>query len=279
MKAFDCRATGRLLQEFHDQELCVSDEIGVHRHLEGCHECRLSLRELRSVGAVLQATPRAGARLTNEEAAAFTAAVVSRGRAEREASVSQRVRVLFDDWHLVYAGVGAAAATLACVVAVLTMTRLATDERPDSLAAMVGFLATPGTTGNPAAIDDEMQTRWHARLHQANESAAQDAVFALSAVVIHEGRLRSIEHARGVGRDGTAVGDDAQLIEELLDGLSRARFANEMGAQPPASGMVWLVTRTTVRATKTPALDLPSPAGKRQADAPSGAPLAGPVRV
>ena len=207
MKPLDCRATRRRLQAFHDQELPVGDQIAVDGHLERCDECRLSLRDLRRLSAALRTAPRGRAHLSNEEAAAFTNAAVSRLTAERDASLASRVRLLFDDLHLVYAGLGAAAATLACVVVVLTMMRLATDERPDSLAAMVGFLATPGTTGNPAVIDGEMQTRWNARFRQANESAEQDAVFALSAVVTREGRLRTIEHARGAGRpDGTACG-------------------------------------------------------------------------
>jgi hypothetical protein len=272
MKSLDCRATHRRLQAFHDQELAVGDQIAVDVHLERCDECRLFLRDLRRLSAALRTIPRGRARLSNEEAAAFTNAAVSRLAAERDQSLASRVRFLFDDLHLVYAGLGAAVATLACVVAVLTMMRLATDERPDSLAAMVDFMATPGTSGNPTAIDGQMQTRWNARFRQANETAEQDAVFALSAVVTREGRLRTIEHARSARRSTDAADaaqlDDGELIETLLDELSRARFATESDAGPPASGMVWLVTRTTVRATKSPALDLRIPPAKRQAASP-----------
>ncbi|MFI5302604.1 MAG: hypothetical protein ACHREM_31330, partial [Polyangiales bacterium] len=242
------------------QELSVGDQIAVDVHLERCDECRLFLHDLRRLSADLRMMPRGRARLSNEDAAAFTVATVSRLSAERDQSLASRLRFLFDDLHLVYAAVGAAVATLACVLAVLTMMRLATDERPDSLAAMVDFMATPGTTGNPAAIDGQMQTRWNARFRQANETAEQDAVFALSAVVTREGRLRTLAHARSArgpegARQDAAQPDDGKLIEALLDELSRARFASDSDAGLPASGMVWLVTRTTVRAAKSPALD------------------------
>jgi Putative zinc-finger len=279
MTPLDCRAARRRLQAFHDDELSVSDQIAVNAHLERCRECCLSLRDLRALGAALRTVPRGAARLSNDEAAAFTAAALGRLSAEHDASIASRLRLLFDDLHLVYAGLGAALATLACVVAVLTMMRLATDERPDSLAGMVGLLATPGTGSNPAAIDGEMQTRWNARFRQANETAEQDAVFALSAVVTHEGRVRTIEHTRNGRRpDGTASADDAELIEALLDGVSRARFASETDAGSLAQGMVWLVTRTTVRATKSPALELRIPAPKRHAASPHGDRL-GPIGV
>ena len=72
--------------------------------------------------------------------------MVNRIKAERERSVLARMRDMFDDMHLVYAGLGAAAATIACVVIMLSMMRFATSERPDSLAAIVNFLATPART-------------------------------------------------------------------------------------------------------------------------------------
>ena len=80
---------------------------------------------------------------THEEAAAFNANVVNRLKAEDDAAFVTAVRGLFDDMHFVYAGLGAAAAALVCMVIVLGMMRFAADERPDSLAAIVSVLATP----------------------------------------------------------------------------------------------------------------------------------------
>jgi len=108
--------------------------MAVTGHLARCAECQLMLEQLRLLGSTLQASLKGRAWLSHEEAAAFTGAVVGRLEAERQASVFLRARLLLDDMHVVYACLGAAVATLACVAVVLTMMRVSTDERPDSLA-------------------------------------------------------------------------------------------------------------------------------------------------
>ena len=89
----------------------------------------------------------------------------------------------------VYAGLGAAAATAVCVVIMLSMMRFATDERPDSLAAIMNVLATPleCESGNDLADASGCRARWAERFQRANEWAEQDAVFTLDAVVTREG--------------------------------------------------------------------------------------------
>src|SRR5204863_8212082 len=132
------------------------------------------------------------ATLSRDEVDGFTASVVSRHKAEDEASLFQHVRSMFEDLHLIYAGLGAAVATAVCVVIIFGMMSFTADERPDadraaSLAAVVDFLATPGTNEGSIAIDDEMRSRWTALFRHANETAAQDAVFELSAAVTRDG--------------------------------------------------------------------------------------------
>ena len=127
---------------------------------------------------------------------------------------------MFDDLHLVYAGFGAAAATMVCVIIMLSMMRFASSERSDSLAAMVAFLATPGSSADAIAIDAASHARWTARFQAANESAQQDAVFTLAAVVTREGRLADLERLRARGHK--AASEEAKLIEGLLDTVSRA---------------------------------------------------------
>ena len=131
---------------------------------------------------------------------------------------------------------------------------------PDSLAVMTAFNATPEMS--PIVIEDmEVRTRWTARVRQANELAEQDAVFALSAELTSDGRVPTLQHLR---RGRRAAVEHAKLIEGLLDSLSRARFEPPNDA-PLTSSMVWLITSTTVRATKTQPLDLPLPAAKKHA--------------
>ena len=261
MKPLTCAAARRRLQAFHDRELPVGEQIAVWAHLEWCGECAAALAELQLVRAALRATGAGRVALSQRrDAASFNATVVNRLKAERDASWFACLEVMFDDMHLVYAGVGAAVATMVCVIIMLGMMRFATSERPDSLAAIVTFLATPGSNQNPVPIDGRvLLPRALDAAFSAGEndtSAEVDAVFTLAAVVTREGRIANLEllHANG----GQQLADQARLVEGLLDAVSRARFEPaRMAGLPVAVNMVWLVARTTVRPNKTDAIDLP----------------------
>ena len=266
MKALGCAAARRRLQAYHDGELPVADQIAVAGHVEWCRECEQTLAELRDLASALRAAAPAHRGLSLEQATTFQSAVVSRAKAEREASFVAGVRGMFDDLHLVYAGCGAAVATTVCLVIMLSMMRFASSERPDSLAAMVAFLATPGSSADAIVIDAASHARWTARFQAANESAEQDAVFALAAVVTREGRIADLERLRAQGHK--AASDDAKVIEGLLDTVSRARLeGGPTDGLPSPLSIVGLVTRTTVRATSgaARALDLVLPAAKKRA--------------
>jgi len=265
MTFLGCAAAQRRLQAYHDGELPVSEQIAVASHVALCPACADSLADLQTLAFAMRTVATARRGLSNEQAAAFQSAVVSRAKAERDASFVARVRGMFEDLHLVYAGCGAAVATAVCLVVMVSMMRFATSERPDSLAAMVAFLATPGSSADAIVIDAASHARWTARFQAANETAEQDAVFALAAVVTREGRIADLERLRA--RSHKAASDDAKVIERLLDAVSRARLegAPVDGLSSPA-GIVGLVTRTTVRATDGPArtLDLVLPAAKKR---------------
>ena len=168
-----------------------------------------------------------------------------------------------------YAGVGAAAATIACLVLMLGMMRFATIERSDSLAGILNFLATQGSNENPFVVDARvMMPRALDATFSSGElmlvgdddvvgsRVGRDAVVTLSAVVTREGTVANLallddgrEAARGA--NGVAGVNDAKRVEELVDAVSRARFepATREGL-PVAVNMVWLVAHTTVRAAK-----------------------------
>jgi len=266
MRTFTCTAARRRLQAFHDGELAVGDQIAVAAHVSSCRACADALADLQDLSSALRAAAPAHATLTRDEAVSFQTAVVSRAKAERDASFAARVRGMFDDLHLVYAGFGAAAATMVCLVIMLSMMRFASSERSDSLAAMVDFLATPGSSADAIAIDAASHARWTARFQAANESAQQDAVFTLAAAVTREGRLADLERLRARGHKAAA--EEAKLIEGLLDTVSRAQLEAGQADGPTAiSGILGLVTHTTVRATSgaTRALDFVLPAAKKRA--------------
>jgi hypothetical protein len=265
MKPLTCAAARRRLHAFHDAELPVADQIAVEAHIDWCEECSAALRDFRLVGSALRRGATGRASLTYEEGATLAAAVIGRRKAEQDASFFARVQRIFDDMHLVYAGVGAAVASVLCVAIMLSMMRYATDERPDSLAAIVDLMATPVTSANTILIDAASHQRGTARFQAANESAEQDAVFALAAIVTRNGRLANFDRLRTKGRK--AARDEVDLVETLMDTVTRARIEPGWvdGRRNAANGMVWLVTRTTVRATKVGGVDLPlPPAGKKR---------------
>ncbi len=269
MKPLTCAAARRRLDAFYDSELSVAEQIAVDGHIEWCEACAATVEELRRVGSALRIGVLGRDSLSHEEASALTSAVVSRRQAEENASLLARMQGLFDDLHLVYAGVGAAVATAVCLVIMLSMVRfasfgrpdavLATDERPDSLAAILDVLATPGSSANAMAIDGASHARWTARFQAATESAEEDAVFALAAVVTRDGHLANVHRLRTSGHKSTR--DEATLIDVLSDAVTRARIEpGSVGAtQAAAASMVLLVTRTTVRANRSIGVDLELP--------------------
>jgi hypothetical protein len=266
VKQLSCAGTARLLQAFHDRELQVSDEIAVGAHVASCDDCAASLEEIRSIGSMLSTLSARQHMLPKEAAAAFNQAVVSRFKAENNASFFAHVRDMFDDIRLVYAGLGAAMATVACVMIMLGMMRFATSERPDSLAAIVTLVATPLECENIDVSDTAgCRARWEARFKSANESAEQESVFALDEVVTHQsGHLANLEMLR-TGR--RAAAGRARTIETLLDSVTRLRLEGKptLAVGVPGS-VVWLVERATVRASiKPPSLDptVPPPLKKR----------------
>ncbi len=269
MRALSCTAAERMLQAFYDRELPIADQIAVGAHLEWCERCAASFAELQAIGSALSALAPGRTPLSNEEAAVFNATVVNRMKAEQDASLMARMRDMFADIRLVYAGCGAAMATVVFVMITLGMMRFATSERPDSLAAIVSLVATP-LECEPGAdpIDASgCRARWEARFRSANELAEQESVFALDDAVTHQsGHLANLEVLRA-GRHDTA--GQAKAIEALLDAVTRLRLEGALPIGPPVPGSVlWLVERATVRASAVkPALETPPPALKKRADA------------
>jgi hypothetical protein len=261
--------------------LSVAEQIAVQGHLGWCDACAATVEEFRLVGAALRFGALERDWLSHEEAAAMTSALVSRRKAEREASLFARVQEMFDDMHLVYAGLGAVVATAVCLIIVLSMLRFASFGRPDatlagrsdSLAAILDLVATPASSANAMAIDAASHARWAARAQAANESAEEDAVFALAAIVTRD---RPVERIPRLGANRLkAMRDEARLVDALMDKVTRARIEPGATDAPatPQNSMVWLVTRTTVRASKSISVDLQLPpvAKKRTIASLSGA--------
>ena len=114
MRPLRCATVIPLLDAYHDCELSIEKQIAVDAHLRSCAECVGWLEELRLLRTVLRTSSRRA--LSNDDATVFTTTVVCQWKAEHETSLASRLRLLgsmFDDLHLVYAGLGAAVATAA----------------------------------------------------------------------------------------------------------------------------------------------------------------------
>ena len=202
--------------------------------------------------------------LTKEQQDAADAAELARMQAEEDASLFSTIRLMFEDLHLVYAGLGAATATAICLVIMLGMMRFATTDRPDSLAAVMTVLATPleCESGNDITDASGCRARWNERFARANEWDEQEAVFALEAVVMQHGRLANLAVLRRA-RHASALGD-LQVIEDLLDVVSRSRLDPRLANR--LATPIWLYEQTTVRASQQPvSIDVRLPARNKRA--------------
>jgi hypothetical protein len=285
MKVLTCPATRRRLEAYHDEELPISDQIAVSAHLEWCDDCAADFAALQYLRGALRTGLRGRAAFSSDDAAGLRGAVISRVRAEQAASFTAEIREMFQDMHLVYAGVGAAAAAAVCVIVLLGMMRAAINEVPVgpqiqiARDAETGASASqaPGTNQNPMALDEGV--RMPRALNEPFASmVSDDAVFTLSAVLTREGRLEHLALVDAAQARPRAGADNVKYMADLMGVASRARFepARVAGA-PVAVNMVWLFAHTTVRPGKAEIQLPPLPGPKRrQAEAVPG-PVAKPL--
>ena len=261
MKVLTCAATRRRLDAYHDEELSYSEQIAVSSHVEWCDDCAEALDELQQLRDALRQVMPGRVALSVEQDLNLQATVVNRIKAEERLSFSTWLQEAFADMHLVYAGLSAVAAAIACLAVTLGMMRFATNERPDSTAAMVRMYATPGSNLYPVSASPRV------RMPRALDEpiwatpADIDAHYTLSAIVTREGRVGSLEILNSTGgRWIPSDGAEAKAIEDLIGIVSRARFEpasiliepSSMTGLPVAVNVVWIVAQTTVRATKGP---------------------------
>ena len=238
MKVLSCAAARRRLQSYHDDELSVGQQIEVDVHLEACAECTAALEELDLLRATLRAATPGRVSLTAEEQVGFHASVVNRVGAEQRMSVSVRLRSLFEDMHFVYAGLGAAGATVSCIAIMLSMMNFAA-------------LTNPGFNQNPVVVDARMLMPRVLDGYDTPSAPADDGAFTLSAVVTREGRLVNLELHPEDGQTPKEGSIEARAVQSMLGAMSQARFEPaRVAGLPIAVNMVWLVTHTTVRGTE-----------------------------
>ena len=155
MHVLPCARVREDLEAFVDGELTLDEQVRIQSHLQECVPCRLEASELSEIGSALRATPPPTVG-TPHETGRLTGMVLERVRLEQQFSFGGRLRDLFDDMHFVWAGVGASLAMIICIFASAGVLQAASEQRPDSLAGLIHYLANPGSNANPVRVDPYM---------------------------------------------------------------------------------------------------------------------------
>ncbi len=251
MRAGACRSVRRQLSAYRDGELPVAEQIAVEAHLRACETCAGAVAEFDQIGTLIRR--RIASEVGRQPPAGLAATVVSRTKAEREQSLRGWTERVFEDMHFVWAGLGAAGATLACLAIVFGIFYYATRERPDSLGGVMAAMAIPaGSNENPLQVDGRMMMPSATNGDAFPEAVLPDedeSVFALAASLTREGRIANLEllHAEATGGNPRSAQREREILT-LLDSISKARFEPaRYGNAPVAVNMVWLYTQLTVR--------------------------------
>lgn len=243
MHVLPCHQVREHLAAYVDGELPLGDRVLIQAHIEECVACRLETAELTEIGHGLRAAS-ASLQGTDAESGRLAGAVLERVRIERQFSFTTQLRGLFDDMHLVWAGLGATAAVVICVFASAGVLHAASQERPDSLAGLIDYLANPGSNANPVRLADYMRAP-RASFDTHMPVSTEDAELAVAAVVTREGRVQNLEVVEEQTR---VLRVKPEVVIAMLDAAARARFEPaKSGGSTVAVSMVWLLTTTTVK--------------------------------
>jgi putative zinc finger protein len=251
-----CQYAREMLEPFVDGELCVSEQVALEAHLRWCDTCRARLEDIRLIGSAVRLGSAASAADHTDPAALETMydEVVMRVRAERDQSLAVHWREWFSDMRYLWPALGATAAVIICMFASTLVNQSVRAERPDSMAAMISVLANPGSDQNPLHLESGMLVPRAVEISPALASIPEEeAVYAVAAVVTREGRVSNYELLQWVreplaDRSGTSRSDDE--VTAVLDAVRHSRFEPAQTVDGVvAVNMVWLLARTTVKAS------------------------------
>ena len=243
MHEHSCADVRSRLEAFYDGEVPFPERLAIQNHLSECVSCNLEAEEITALGSTLRVMASEVCEHAAVEPLRLTAQVIEQLGVEEQLSVRTQVVALFQDMHLVWAGIGATVATLICVIGSASVLHAANQERPDSLAGVISLLANPGSNANPVRLNYDMMAP-RAVTDPSIEMTEEDAEYALSAVVSREGRVQGIE----VINDAQPLGKRA-VVNAMLNEAYRVQFAPAQArtGDAVAVSMVWLLANTTVK--------------------------------
>ena len=236
---YPCPDVRERLEAFHDGELTIDERIEIQQHINECSGCSSAANELAELSSTLRGLAAVAGEDQPVEALGIPAHVIEHLKVEESFSLRAQITEWFQDMHLVWAGLGASAATAICIVGSASVLHAANQERPNSMARVISVLASPGSNDNPLRLNYEMGPP-RAASDAAIEMSGEDAEYALSAVVSREGRVQGVEM---INEPSDRTGVNAMLNEAY-----RMKFAPATArGDAVAVSMVWLVANTTVK--------------------------------
>lgn len=284
MHEHPCADVREHLEAFYDGELSIEQRVAIQNHLGDCIACNLAAEELIAIGASIREFAAHVADRTSDEPMRMTSRVIERLGVEAQFSVRAQVMALFQDMHLVWAGLGATVATMICVIGSASVLHAANQQPPGSFANVISILANPGSNENPLRLNYEMLAPQVVAATPL-EASGEDGEYALAAVVSREGRVQGVE----IINQSQAK---TRAVNAMLHDAYRVQFAPaKTRGDAVAVSMVWLVANTTVkgriddmeslrnalRAQTTPQPIGPLPVPPESEATPQPAPLVKPV--
>jgi hypothetical protein len=241
MHQHSCAHVLEHVEAYHDGELAIDEQIAIQNHLGECVACSLAAEELHIVGFALRERAQELEGPLADEPLRISARVIERLRVEEQFSIRAQVISLFQDMHLVWAGLGATVATMICVIGSASVLHAANQQHPNSMANVISILANPGSNENPMRLNYEMLAP-SVMMESPITTSEEDVEYTLSAVVSKEGRVQGVEVIPTAMRRGGAV-------NAMLNDAYRTQFApaQARGGDAVAVSMVWLVASTTVK--------------------------------
>jgi hypothetical protein len=236
---YPCLDVRERLEAFHDGELSIDERIEIQQHINECSGCSSAANDLAELSSTLRGLAAVAGEDQPVEALGIPAHVIERLQVEESFSLRAQITEWFQDMHLVWAGLGASAATAICVIGSASVLHAANQERPNSMARVIAVLASPGSNDNPLRLNYEMSPP-SAVTDEAIEMSEEDAEYALSAVVSREGRVQGVEMINHPA--------DRPGVNAMLNDAYRMKFAPAMArGDAVAVSVVWLVANTTVK--------------------------------
>lgn len=275
-----CETAREKLDAFTDEELSVDDQVLVESHLRWCRTCAYRVEDLRLIGLSLKlgSTAHQAGDDDPQELGAIRSGVLMRIRAEHDQSLGVRLKDMFSDLRLFWPALGATTALAICVTGAFLVLHWSTEQRPESLAAMISALAEPGSESNPLRPDDGVRTLDDVMRQYVEENrlssgisiprALDDGamfegigdgdeidgpghdrvVYALSTIVTRDGRILNYQVlSEQSGRAGHKARQHPANVDAVLaDAVRQSRFAPAQtpGGSKVAVNMVWLIIST-----------------------------------